>query len=287
MSGQSPPRPQSHQPRRPDASMTLLNEVLNSPIDPGYSVAQGRKERLSAAGQIERPGINAKIIALGVAILLGFFTVSAVTSMRSRVDLSNTTRAVLISEITERKERLDVLEVDHEETLIRVDALHAETLTNSDPVLGLMLAADELTNGAVAVHGPGLRITLTDGVGSDEDEERRVQDTDVRSVVNALWSSGAEAVAINGKRLTATSAIRAAGAAILVDLTGLSGPYVIEAIADPDQLSAQFARTLAASQLEVLKSAYGIESQVQTVQELELPAGVPRSLRLAVPIEQP
>ena len=42
-----------------------------------------------------------------------------------------------------------------------------------------------------------------------------------------LWQSGAEAIAINGQRLTSFSAIRAAGDAILVDNRPLVPPYTV------------------------------------------------------------
>ena len=58
----------------------------------------------------------------------------------------------------------------------------------------------------------------------------RVLDVDLQSVVNALWAAGAEAIAINGQRLTATSTIRAAGDAVLVDYRPVTSPYEVAAI---------------------------------------------------------
>mgnify|MGYP006206322601 CR=1 FL=1 len=60
----------------------------------------------------------------------------------------------------------------------------------------------------------------------------------LQDIANALWSAGAEAVAINGQRLTATSTIRAAGGAILVGFRPVTGPYEVSAIgpAEMDQI---------------------------------------------------
>ncbi|CAM5647734.1 membrane protein [Streptomyces purpurascens] len=52
----------------------------------------------------------------------------------------------------------------------------------------------------------------------------------MQRVVNGLWESGAEAVSINGQRLTALSAMRAAGDAILVDNKPLVPPYTVLAV---------------------------------------------------------
>ena len=55
----------------------------------------------------------------------------------------------------------------------------------------------------------------------------RVLDRDLQEIANALWQAGAEAIAINGQRLTSTSTIRAAGEAILVDFRPVAGPYEV------------------------------------------------------------
>ena len=45
---------------------------------------------------------------------------------------------------------------------------------------------------------------------------------DLQIVVNGLWASGAEAVSVNGQRLTSKAAIRFAGQAILVNYRPLT-----------------------------------------------------------------
>src|SRR5687768_15312782 len=51
-----------------------------------------------------------------------------------------------------------------------------------------------------------------------------------------MWGSGAEAVSLNGQRLTALSAIRCAGNTLLLHGSVQSPPYRIEAIGDPENL---------------------------------------------------
>ena len=50
-----------------------------------------------------------------------------------------------------------------------------------------------------------------------------------------LWAAGAEAVAVNGERLTPTSAIIDVGPSILVNAAYLAGPYQVTAL-DPEDL---------------------------------------------------
>ena len=73
---------------------------------------------------------------------------------------------------------------------------------------------------------------------ADEASQGRVIAKDLQYVTNALWESGAEAISINGKRLTSTSSIRFAGSAIIVDYRPLTRPYVITALGDPQRFLA-------------------------------------------------
>jgi uncharacterized protein YlxW (UPF0749 family) len=145
-----------------------------------------------------------------------------------------------------------------------------------DPALLEVLARDELAAGTAPVSGPGLRLTLRDAPTAQGDTEavdpdERVQDVDLQVVTNGLWAAGAEAIAVNGQRLTVLTAIRSAGSAILVDLAPLSGPYVVEAIGDPTPMQTAFARTTAAQHLSTLRNTYGIAGEISAQSQLELP----------------
>jgi uncharacterized protein YlxW (UPF0749 family) len=99
-----------------------------------------------------------------------------------------------------------------------------------------------------------------------------VLDSDVQTAVNGLWQAGAEAIAINGRRLTATTAIRTAGSAILVDFKPLVPPYRIEAIGDPAGLVTAYDATRSARDLAALAETYSLQLAVAAADELALPA---------------
>jgi uncharacterized protein YlxW (UPF0749 family) len=103
-------------------------------------------------------------------------------------------------------------------------------------------------------------------------------------VANGLWAAGAEAIAVNGQRLTALTAIRSAGSAILVDLAPLTGPYVIEAVGDPGPMQTAFARTSAGQHLSTLRNTYDIESRIAAAERLELPGSSRTRLQSARPL---
>jgi uncharacterized protein YlxW (UPF0749 family) len=99
-------------------------------------------------------------------------------------------------------------------------------------------------------------------------------------VVNEIWAAGAEAVAVNGQRLTALSAIRSAGDAVLVDFRPLTPPYEIEAVGDPKKLRETFVGGFGGSYLQVLQG-YGITYAVEDRDRLQLAASAGVRLRYA------
>jgi uncharacterized protein YlxW (UPF0749 family) len=178
-----------------------------------------------------------------------------------------------------------------------VDAVRADTTRLRDQALGgtgTALASTELGAGLRAARGPGIEVVLDDAPGSTgdpfgSDEDRatgggRVLDRDLQRVVNALWAAGAEGVSVAGVRLTAASAIRSAGDAVLVDYRPVSPPYVIQAIGDPRSLEANFSDSAAARGLTTLKSVVGLRFSWRAVKQLTLPSATGSvSLRYARP----
>lgn len=92
--------------------------------------------------------------------------------------------------------------------------------------------------GLTPIQGPGLTITLTDSANTELlENDRIIHDNDVMRIVNELWSSGAEAIEINGHRLVMRSSIRCVGAVILIDARAIASPVHIRVIGDPVELS--------------------------------------------------
>lgn len=153
-------------------------------------------------------------------------------------------------------------------------------------------------SGAVGVHGPGVKLVVNDAkdAGTDGDgqprgtsgfsDTGRVRDRDMQRVVNGLWESGAEAVSINGQRLTALSAIRAAGDAILVDNRPLVPPYTVLAVGDGEELGSRFQDSADGLYLHALQESYGIRTALSVAEDLELPAASSVTVRTAQPITE-
>lgn len=270
--------------RRPDESMTLLREVTERPLDPGYALMAQR--RTEAGETTSRRGTSSSLGLLLVAVLLGASTTVAVLDLRAPQPLLTKGRTVLIEQIQERSAEVESLSRRSAELSAEVDGLQGAALLPS--ALVEINELDRWINGAVPVRGPGMVVRLTDGAGGglvepgDAPAESRVRDADVQFVVNELWAAGAEAIAVNDQRLTSLSAIRNAGDAILVDLQPLNGPvYTVEAVGDPEDMQVEFARSAGLGFLQLLSAEYGIEHEVTASEGMYLPGAGAPTLRYA------
>lgn len=260
--------------RNPDpaASMALLEEVLDPPVGPGYhSAAQTRRQ----AGLPASSGYSTPLMFVTALTLGALVTVAAVT-LRAPDPVAAETRAQLIERIEAAQAAGDRTGAHVEELRGEILALEQErVLTAQGPAAEREIAAAGLQAGAQAVRGPGVVVLLQDaqagdGAPGEEGKPERVNARDIQLVVNGLWSAGAEAVSVNGIRLTSTSAVRFAGEAIIVDFRALAPPYEVRAIGDPQHLAQETSTGLTGAYLDELRSQLGIRAEVTSQEEITI-----------------
>ncbi|KAB2337422.1 DUF881 domain-containing protein [Cytobacillus depressus] len=94
--------------------------------------------------------------------------------------------------------------------------------------------------GKVKVKGQGVEVTLSDGDYNPNEVNVNnyiVHEHHVFKVINELYISGAQAIAINGQRLSHNSYILCNGPVIEIDGYQHPAPFVISAIGDTDVLA--------------------------------------------------
>ena len=268
-----------------DASMTLLTEVYRRPLDPGYAEAAAKKSN----GPVPR-SVRSVSTLVAIAVVLGLGTTAATIALRQPASSAQRAREILEAQIQERTSKADELQTQIDDLTTQVGTLQSQVLGDDDLALRDASNPVAVESGVVAVEGRGLRIELTDAPTDDPDTQDptlRVQDVDLQVIVNGLWASGAEAIAINGHRLTAMTAIRSAGEAVLVDLVSLSSPYKVDAIGDPVAMQPALARTSAGQHMSTLRTTYGIGVQMSSRSHLELPGTGPVTLQDATVLGAP
>lgn len=222
-----------------------------------------------------------------VAIMLGFTVAVSVVDLRAEATAAGNPRTLLQEQVRTSRALAEELEEEHSRLESEVAHGQGAVLEGADPGGAERLASYERAAAAVDLSGPGVVLTLEDSAplpaapGVTEGAVNRVTDEDLQIAVNGLWAAGAEAVAVNGQRLTSTSAIRTAGSAVLVDFRPLAPPYEIIALGDATQLQGGAQDSETGEHLREISSRYGIASSWQTEQELEVPARSGATLREA------
>ncbi|WP_320068756.1 DUF881 domain-containing protein [Micromonospora sp. RTGN7] len=266
----------------------FLTELFGNPLDPGYADAAAR--RRSSPSPSGRPGWSSRTVSLVVVVALGFLFAVAYRQTVAEEPGRSQARAGLVAQIKEREAETDGLAA-------RADRLREEVGRQRDAALSGSQASRlrrlEAGTGLGRVRGDGVVVRLADAPVADKDGltgsgggPPRVLYTDLQKVANDLWAAGAEAVAINGQRLTATSTIRSAGEAILVDFRPVTGPYEVSAIG-PGALRDRFEDSRAAYLMRDLVESVGLSFQVREVEDVTLPAAPEPRLRYAEPSVSP
>jgi uncharacterized protein YlxW (UPF0749 family) len=197
-------------------------------------------------------------VTLGVALLaLGFLIAAQLAAEGPRVRYTTQERSPLV-------ETALALQAQQADLKAKIVALRQQIQDVEQQGAGSRAVLVDLNNrldeariaaGLIPLTGTGIVLKLEDStqpVPPDGNEaDYLVGAADLRTVIALLWQSGAEAIAVNGERLTTSSAIIDVGGSVLVNAAYIAGPYQVNAIGPKDlfgQLSAapgweEFVRT--------------------------------------------
>jgi uncharacterized protein YlxW (UPF0749 family) len=186
-------------------------------------------------------GIPSWQVTLGLALLaLGFLIAAQLAAEGPRIRYTTQERSPLI-------ETTLALQADQDRLKTRIVALRKsiQDVEQQDTGaaaatkdLNARLEAARIASGLIQLTGTGIVLKLEDstqpvppdGIASDY----LVTAADLRTVVDELWRSGAEAIAIDGERMTASTAVIDIGGSVLVNNAYLAGPFQISAIGPTD-----------------------------------------------------
>ncbi|MGH8901309.1 MAG: DUF881 domain-containing protein [Egibacteraceae bacterium] len=212
------------------------------------------------------------IVTLG-ALLVGFSLTAAVSAGREAQRAANARKDELIALIGVRQQRTEELAASL--AAVRGELHAAQTQAAAGLPIRAEVARMEAASGLSALRGPGLRLRIDDAKGAcptSRREDCRIQDVDLQLAVNTLFGLGAEAVAINGERVIATTAIRNAGGSVLVNYRVLVAPYEINAIGSPTELAQGLQASKLGRDFRIWRNTYGLELDAKPAKSLDLPS---------------
>ncbi len=121
----------------------------------------------------------------------------------------------------------------------------------------------QIINGKLPVTGPGITVTIT--------RDAPLLHYDLVDLINELWVSGAEAIAINDQRVTLETHIQQfAPDEIYVNGEKLLFPCIIKAIGDPHTLETGL--TFSGGLIDNWRILYGIYPSITTRENISIPA---------------
>jgi uncharacterized protein YlxW (UPF0749 family) len=270
-----PPRPATEPP--PSARMGLLDFVTSTSLDADYAHVAARRSSTGGPRR-SRPG-GVALVALAV---FGVLVATAAVQTSRTSDESASSRESLVAQVNARK-----ADLAQRRTLVRTlqRAISAQQTANLDATqrgraLSARIETLGMLSGTAAVRGPGVQVLVDDQPGTTS-VEHQVQAPDLQKLVNGLWLVGAEAISVNGQRLTSLTPIRDAAGAITVNFVSLRRPYRISAIGNSKTMGARLLDTAGGRAWLTLQSTFGLKFDVNSKDTMVLPAAKPVTLRTA------
>jgi uncharacterized protein YlxW (UPF0749 family) len=197
-------------------------------------------------------------ITLGAALLvLGFLIAAQLAAEGPRIRYTTQERSPLVETALGLQTQQDGLKGQIVGLRTAIQDIEHQGAGSAAVVSGLNGRLEEarIAGGLIALTGTGIVLRFEDSTqpvapGGNE-QDYLVGAADLRSVVALLWQTGAEAIAINGERVVASTAIVDIGGSMLVNAAYIAGPYQVTALGPKDlftQLSAapgweEFVRT--------------------------------------------
>ncbi|HEX4470371.1 MAG TPA: DUF881 domain-containing protein [Nocardioides sp.] len=283
---ETPTLPRGRRPGRPDdakalpehVTVPLLALITQRSLDADYEHVAARRRASSqtpSARPVPRRTAGMVLLVFGLLV-----TVAAVQTSRN-ASASDASRDSLIKQVNLRRQGL----TDLQQQLSRVDGrvldLQAQlsSLSSADKATATRTRGLEASTGFGAVRGPGVQVTVNSAPGSAGTQ--LVRDSDLTLLSDALWAAGAEAISVNGQRLTALGAFRNVGTGILLNSQPVNPPYVFQVVGDPDSLPANLLSSSIGEKWYALKESLGFRFDVHNGGTMTLPAAAPQRLRSA------
>lgn len=281
---------------------SLLDQVLGSALEPDYEAVARRRAReaelaaargrAAGAGAVDAEAggagaggaavrgrrttwsagrVASVLVVAAFAVLVG----TAVRETAADAPTDALVRETLVREAGQRRAELAdlqtlVAETRRDNARLSSELRQARAL-RSDAV-GALRSLSAFA-GFQAVVGDGLRWTVRNQDGL------LLTANELAYLVNGLWEAGAEAIAVNGQRLTARSAITQSGFGINVNGSPLTAPFVVTAIGDQRTLESLFSETRSGYLWLLTLDSVGFPVEVEQVDDVTLPAARDSLLR--------
>jgi len=218
-------------------------------------------------------------ITLGLALLaLGFLIAAQLAAEGPRIRYTTQERSPLVQTALGLQTQQDMLKKGIVQLRTQIQDIEKQDTGSAAAIKDLngRLEQARIAAGLIPLTGTGIVLKLEDStqpVAPDGNAaDYLVTAADLRIVVAELWLSGAEAIAINGERLTASTAIIDIGGSVLVNAAYLAGPFQISAIGPADLFDRLSASPGFGEFVRTRRGSFGIGISWAQPDSVDLPA---------------
>lgn len=256
----------------------LLSLITQRSLDADYEHVAARKRAAGDAPDARRaPRRTAAVVLLVFGALV---TVAAVQTSQN-ANVSDANRASLIDQVNVRRQAVSDLQKQLSTERARILALQRSITAGQTKTRATQAALDRVAQeaGFGAVRGPGVEVTVANPPNVDPNQ--MIRDSDLALLANALWASGAQAISVNGQRVTGSGAFRNVGYQVLLNSQPINAPYDFSVIGNPGTLPANLLSTSAGARWYALKNSLGFRFDVTNGGTMTVPAAPTPTLRSA------
>lgn len=154
----------------------------------------------------------------------------------------------LRDEVNQWKDAYDNSSKKIEELNNKINEYQKASASSSDDVYLIINELNEtkVIAGLSEVSGKGITVVVDDkkaledimlDAGYYDSNVFLIHDNDIMKIINELVLNGAEAISVNGQRITSLSGIKSIGPVVEINGVKMSAPFEIKAIGDSDTLS--------------------------------------------------
>ena len=221
-------------------------------------------------------------VALTLGILCCILSIAISIQIKTINDSNSTVSQTLTGnelrdQVLKWKEKYDKASKDLEKSEKKLEEIRLQATKNDENALDkeTKIKQDNILLGLTDVTGSGIVITLKDNntvkrsniSPLDNIELYLVHAGDLVEVVNALRNAGAEAISINGQRITNYTSIYCAGNVVVVNGEKISSPVEIKAIGSPELLYGSI--TIPGGYLELMEDT-GVMVEVKKTDNISI-----------------
>ncbi|MDO5287442.1 MAG: DUF881 domain-containing protein [Actinomycetia bacterium] len=221
-------------------------------------------------GQRHRPRTTGqRLVSLAALVLAGFMMTTAALAARGE-ELRPSRNTELVQLVRDQASRNQQLAAEVARTRAEVDQLAQQ---KAPAAQGEPQAAEQAH--LTPVRGPAVSVSLQDApvnvkpAGVSE-SLLIVHQQDIQAVVNAMWAGGAEAMTIQGQRVSSRTGIKCVGNTVLLHGIPYAPPYVIVAIGDQGRLEESLAQSSYLRAYRQAAERYGLGYTQRRVGEVRM-----------------